>query len=56
MRNVFIFVFSVVALWAIDAYAFNGRYSQIVWQEINYQGHQFRNNVDRMLNNAVSGR
>ena len=56
MRNFFIFIFAIGAFWAFDVYAFDGRYSQAVWQEAQSQGRQFRYNVDRLLDKAMSGR
>lgn len=39
----------VGALWAIDAYAFRGRYSNAVWEEVNQEAHMFNNSVQYFL-------
>jgi hypothetical protein len=37
----------------VDAFYFNGRYRQAVWQEVNYQGQQFRYQVDLLVRKVV---
>jgi hypothetical protein len=56
MRKFFILIFASAALWAIDMYAFNGRYSQIVWQDAQSQGQQLKSMMDGLLDKAMSGR
>ena len=33
------------ALWAIDTFAYGGRYGRAVWSEANYRGQMFRDEV-----------
>jgi len=35
------FLILTIAVWAIDAFAFNGLFTQAAWQGAKYQGHQF---------------
>jgi hypothetical protein len=35
------FFVAMIAIWAIDTLAFEGRFTQTAWQEAKYQGHQF---------------
>jgi hypothetical protein len=37
----------------VDAFYFNGRYRHAVWQDINYQGQQFRYQVDLLVRKVV---
>ena len=36
-----------------DIVYFDGRYRQAVWQEVNYQGQQFRYQVDLLMGKVV---
>jgi len=38
MRIIIILAVLIVASWAIDTSAFDGRYLRAAWQEANYQG------------------
>jgi hypothetical protein len=49
MRSFFILILAIGAFWAIDVYAFHGRYSQAIWQEAQSQGQQFNYAVQRFL-------
>jgi len=49
MRGLVILAIVVGVLWALDRYAFHERYSQAAWQEANYQGQKFRNEVQYYL-------
>jgi hypothetical protein len=40
----------VFALWAIDAYAFHGRYLAAAGEEVNYYAKTFNNTVQGMMN------
>jgi hypothetical protein len=42
MRSFLILIVLVGTLWAIDVFAFGGRYRTAVWQEGNYQGQTVR--------------
>jgi hypothetical protein len=35
------FLIVMIAIWAMDTLAFEGRLTQAAWQEAKYQGHQF---------------
>jgi hypothetical protein len=35
------FLVAMIAVWATDTLAFEGRFTQTAWQEAKYQGHQF---------------
>jgi hypothetical protein len=37
----------------VDAFYFNGRYRQAVWADVNYQGQQFRYQVDLLVRKVV---
>ena len=50
MRRLLILVVAIVALWAIDAFVFDGSYRRAIWQEAKYQGSQFGYDVKRWLN------
>jgi hypothetical protein len=39
----------VLALWAIDSYAFHGRYKAAVLDDINYYAQTFNNGVQRFV-------
>jgi hypothetical protein len=39
----------VCALWAIDAYAFDGLYRQALWREAQYQGQMVYYDLRRFL-------
>jgi hypothetical protein len=49
MRGFVALAIVVGALWALDLYAFHGRYSQAAWQETNYQGQKFSYQVQYHL-------
>jgi hypothetical protein len=40
MSNFLILIVLIGMLWAVDVFAFGGRYSTAVWQEGNYQAKQ----------------
>ena len=40
----------VVALWAIDSYAFHGRYRAAALEDINYYAQTFNNGVQSFVN------
>jgi hypothetical protein len=39
----------IVAFWAIDSYAFHGRYQAAVLDDINYYAQTFNNGVQRFV-------
>ena len=41
------------ALWFLDVYAFNGRYSEAIWQDASAQGQRFSDQIQRWLNNGL---
>jgi hypothetical protein len=56
MRGYVILTISIIgALWALDAYKFDGRYSQDLLQQANDQGRNFSDGVQHWLNKAMSG-
>ena len=46
-----ILFFAVAAL--VDAFYYDSRYRQTVWQEVDYQGQQFRYQVDLLVRKVV---
>ena len=47
----FLFLAVVIgALWALDTYAFQGRYSRALWEEANHQVQMFNNGVQSFVN------
>ena len=38
---------------AVDTFHYDGRYRHAVWQEVNYQGQQFRYQVDLLVRKVV---
>jgi hypothetical protein len=37
----------------VDTFHYDGRYRHAVWQEVNYQGQQFRYQVDLLVRKVV---
>jgi hypothetical protein len=56
MRSFFVLILAIGALWAIDVFAFHGRYSQFIWQQAKFQGRQFEYQVNRTLDRFMPGR
>ena len=50
MRTFISFIILIALAWLIDVSALNGRYSQSVWQDAQYQGQKARNEVRRWIN------
>ena len=50
MRIIVVLAVSVGAFWAIDSFAFAGRYRATAWQEAKYQGQVFNYRVQSWLN------
>jgi hypothetical protein len=56
MRDyIIITVFSLGALWAFDAHEYNGRYSHAAWQQTAAEGRYFSDQVQRLIDRALSG-
>jgi hypothetical protein len=53
MRGFIILAIVVCILWALDAYAFNGRYSQAVWKDASDQGQIFSDGIQNWLKQAL---
>jgi hypothetical protein len=49
MRGFVALAIVVGVLWALDLYAFQGRYSQAAWQAANYQGQKLSDQVQYHL-------
>ena len=49
MRSFLILIIVIGSLWAIDTFAFGGRYRMAVWQEAYYQGQTVRNGIRNWL-------
>jgi hypothetical protein len=49
MRGFVALVIVAGVLWALDLYAFQGRYSRAAWQEANYQGQKLSDQVQYHL-------
>jgi hypothetical protein len=50
MRRLLSLAAFIFALWAIDAYAFNGRYGADAGQEMNYYAKTLNDGVQGMMN------
>jgi hypothetical protein len=56
MRDyIIITVFSLGVLWALDAYEYDGRYSNGIWRQTVQEGQDFSDQVQRRINRAFSG-
>ena len=42
-------------LWAFDAYEYDGRYSHAAWQQTAAEGRYFSDQVQRLIDRALSG-
>ncbi len=49
-------VVAIGALWAFDAYKFDGRYSQAAWQQTIDDGRAFTDVMQRAVDGAISGK
>jgi len=49
MRSFLILIVLIGSLWAIDTFAFGGRYGTAVWQEAYYQGRTVRYGIQNWL-------
>jgi hypothetical protein len=57
MRDFVIFgVIIVGALWACDEYTLGGRYSRPIWQQTISQGRAYKNELERHIDRAMSGK
>jgi hypothetical protein len=56
MRDYVILTVAVFgALWAFDAYRYDGRYSQAVWEQASEEGRNFSNSIHRAVDMAMAG-
>jgi len=53
MRFLMIIVLFIAAAGVVDNFYFHGHYRQAVWQEVNYQGQQFRYQVKLLVSKVV---
>jgi hypothetical protein len=53
MRFLITIVLFLAAAAVVDAFYYDGRYRQAVWQEVDYQGQQFRYQVDLLVRKVV---
>jgi hypothetical protein len=53
---IFLTLLGFAAFWAYDQYKFNGQYTRAVWQEAKVDSQNFRSEMQRLINNAMSGR
>ena len=51
-RGLLILTVLIGAIWAIDAFAFDGRYRQAAWREANYQAQKLDHEVRYWLNKS----
>jgi hypothetical protein len=49
MRRFVVLTAMIAGLWAVDAIAFHGQYSNALWHQATYQGQSFRYAIDRGL-------
>jgi hypothetical protein len=57
MRDYIILTVAVFgAIWAFDAYRFDGRYSQALWKQTSDEGRNLSNSIHRAVNLAISGK
>jgi len=48
----FVILIAIGALWAVDRFAFESRYSDAIWREAKYQGQLFNYEVEHWLDKA----
>jgi hypothetical protein len=53
MRFLMMIVLFLAVAGVVDTFYFNGRYRQAVWADVNYQGQQFRYQVDLLVRKVV---
>src|SRR5664280_3139171 len=53
MRFLMMIVLFLAAAAVVDTFYYDGRYRQAVWQEVDYQGQQFRYQVDLLVRKVV---
>jgi hypothetical protein len=53
MRFWMMIVLFIAAAGVVDAFYFEGRYRQTLWQEVNNQGQQVRDQVDLLVRKVV---
>jgi hypothetical protein len=50
MRRLLLLAALILALWAIDSYAFHGRYRAAVLEDVNYYAQTLNDGVHRFVN------
>jgi hypothetical protein len=53
MRFLMMIVLFLAAAAVVDTFYYDGRYRQAIWQEVDYQGQQFRYQVDLLVRKVV---
>jgi hypothetical protein len=53
IRFLITIVLFLAAAAVVDAFYYDGRYRQAVWQEVDHQGQQFRYQVDLLVRKVV---
>jgi hypothetical protein len=57
MRDYVILTVAVFgALWAFDAYRFDGHFSQAVWKQTSEEGQNFSNAIHHVVDRAMAGK
>jgi hypothetical protein len=52
---IFLTIVAIGAFWAFDTYEYGGRYSHAFWQQTVAEGRYFSDQVQRLVNKAMSG-
>jgi hypothetical protein len=55
MRIIMLAVLAAGAFWAYDSYEYEGRYSRELWRQVATDGQYFSDQVQRLINGALSG-
>lgn len=55
MRIIMLGVLAAGAFWAYDSYEYEGRYSRELWRQVATDGQYFSDQVQRLINGALSG-
>ena len=55
MRIIMLGVLAAGAFWAYDLYEYEGRYSRELWRQVATDGQYFSDQVQRLINGALSG-
>jgi len=52
---IFLIVVACGAVWAFDAYEYDGRYTDAAWQKAHAEGQYFSHEVQRRIDSILSG-